>query len=130
MRVVRTFVFVQLIDDGTDGGVCMTAHDFEVVEDGAPALHRLPCAVFKHLKADAEVESVLHKGFACSIVAAFLPVCYASFLRYAFDVTGDNVLEGVISSLGAKVEMTRLGVHIVGYDGLRLVRDGEGHGAI
>ena len=73
---------------------------------------------------------MLHEGLTGSVVAAFLPVWYASLLRYALDVTGDDILEGVIRSFCPEIEITRLGVHIVGYDGYRLVRDGEGDGAV
>ena len=59
-REGRPFFFasVQCIDNLTDGIVGVTAHDLQIVEDGASALHRLASAVFKHFKADAEVEAV------------------------------------------------------------------------
>ena len=41
----------------------MTAHNLQVVEDGAIGFHGLPDAVFQNLKRDAEVEAVLYEGF-------------------------------------------------------------------
>lgn len=74
----------------------MAAHDFQVVEDGSVGLHGLANAVFECFKGDAEVEAMLHEGFAGGIVADVLVVIDTQFLRDALDVTGDDVLEGVV----------------------------------
>ena len=104
--------FCQLVEDGADGGVCVLAHDLEIVEDGTVRLHRLADAVLEHLEGDAELEAVLHEGLARGVVAAALPVLDAYLLCDALDVACDDVLEGFIRSRRAEVELPCLFVHV------------------
>ena len=120
----------EIIEDCADCFVGVPSHDFEIVEDGSAGLHRLPDAVFEDFKGDAEVKAVLHEGFTGGVVAAAVPVGDSGLLRDPFDVTGHDILEGVVCSGGVEVETACLGIHIPLDDGDGLRGDGEGYEAV
>lgn len=51
-----------------DSFVSVLAHDAEVVEDRAVLLDGLADAVFQDFEADADIESMLHEGFAGRVI--------------------------------------------------------------
>ena len=60
----RRHFFCEIVDNLTDGHVCVLAHDLDVVEYRAVMFHRLSDAVLERFKRYAEFEAVLNEGLA------------------------------------------------------------------